>query len=610
MKANKWVAVLATGLVLAVAAPVSAQFDGFKSLKKAMDTVAKELEQPKPTPQPQPTARPTPPQSRPATSQGGYASSAPQPRQRTEQVQTPIPYQPSALRTQQLPAPATPVVRQVAVSEVVATEEWRCLEDGLSSKLTLEYFRDTAGRRIGNFTESNEYDGKQSINKGRFRSDGVNYRLRYENSDLGDQSLSINVLSAEDGYVSPKIRYANDDMRDISTLILEMPENSSDEYEENGGGSNGKMCDLVKPIYSKYSFEDFVIEPANAFERYRETPVVPKFSKSEKELRNVQNILEAAENKFPEFAKYYIIGWNGDGYDRDLVWIDARTGNFSAGFLMQNDEIGIENGSIYNVNSKLHISMSDNDLNDSCFLNYSVWTGDSLKILESDRLGARDLCRSETQGENGSYVKEGLSQLIEDQIIRGERTVPAKTPPPALEGTPPTNPSVSAKTIRRLGSDYPSNIQITSGRTPTLIQNSLRTITSCTLGYSESEQDTPLIGKNWITYSFEMGYDPATTSVVFREFESIKEGQADFSKSTFYEAFQNVGVTDDIKNINIAYIGYDEENYYFRFNLVGNQNAYEINSSVIKEWMESSPLINAKFSNNWELNCDNPENNG
>ena len=44
--------------MLALAAPVSAQFDGFKSLKKAMDTVAKELEQPKPAPQPQPTAPP------------------------------------------------------------------------------------------------------------------------------------------------------------------------------------------------------------------------------------------------------------------------------------------------------------------------------------------------------------------------------------------------------------------------------------------------------------------------------------------------------------------------------------------------------------------------
>jgi hypothetical protein len=413
-----------------------------------MDTVAKELEQPKPAPQPQPTARPTPPQSRPATSQGGYASPAPQPRQRTEQVQTPIPYQPSAVRTQQLPAPATPVVRQVAVSEVVATEEWRCLEDGLSSKLTFEYFRDTAGRRIGNFTESNEYDGKQSIDKGRFRSDGVNYRLRYENSDLGDQSLILNVLNTDDGFVSPKTRYETGDMGDISSLTLVMPEDSSDNYEENGGGSNGKSCDLIKPIYSKYSFEDFLIEPASSFERYKESTVVPKFSKSEKELRAVKNILDAAENQIPDFAKYFIVGWNGDSWSRDYVLIDSRTGKYFASFQIGNDEVGSEASSMYYINSKLHISMSDNDLNDSCFLNYSVWTGVSLKILESDRLGARDLCRSETQGENGSYVKEGLFQLIEDQIIRGERTVPAKTPPQA--STPsetafatPTNTSAS-----------------------------------------------------------------------------------------------------------------------------------------------------------------------
>ena len=452
MKVNKWVAVLATCSVLAVAAPVSAQFGGFKSLKKAMDTVAKELEQPKPAPQPEPTARPTPPQSRPATSQGGYASSAPQPRQRTEQVQTPIPYQPSAVRTQQLPAPATPVVRQVVESEVVATEEWRCLEDGLSSKLTLEYFRDTAVRRIGNFTESNEYDGKQSINKGRFRSDGVKYRLRYENSDLGDQSLILNVLNTEGGYASPKMRYETGDMGDISSLTLVMPEDSSDNYEENGGGSSGKMCDLIKPIYSKYSFEDFLIEPASSFERYTETPVIPKFSKSDKELRAVKNILDAAENQIPDFAKYFIVGWNGDAWSRDYVLIDSRTGKYFASFQIGNDEVGLEASSRYYINSKLHISMSDNDLNDSCFLNYSVWTGDSLKILESDRLGARDLCRSETQGENGSYVKEGLFQLIEDQILRGERTVPAKTSPPAppQASTPsetafatPTNTSAS-----------------------------------------------------------------------------------------------------------------------------------------------------------------------
>ena len=194
--------------------------------------------------------------------------------------------------------------------------------------------------------------------------------------------------------------------------------------------------------------------------------------------------------------------------------------------------------------------------------------------------------------------------------VHVNRPQQANPPPPEMEGTPPTSPPVSAKTIRRLGSDYPSNIQTTSGRTPTLIQHSLRTITYCTLGYSEAEEDTPLIGKNWKTYSFKMGYDPATTSVVFREFESIKEGQADFSKSTFEEAFRNVDITDNIKNISISYIGYDEENYYFQFNLVGDQNTYAISSSVIKDWMESSPIINAKFTNNWELNCDNPENNG
>lgn len=52
MRANKWVAVLAGGSMLAVAVQVVAQFGGLKSLKKAMDNVAKELEQPKPAPAP------------------------------------------------------------------------------------------------------------------------------------------------------------------------------------------------------------------------------------------------------------------------------------------------------------------------------------------------------------------------------------------------------------------------------------------------------------------------------------------------------------------------------------------------------------------------------
>jgi hypothetical protein len=60
MKVNKWVAVLATCSMLTLAVPVVAQFGGLKSLKKAMDTVAKELEKPKPAPQPQPAAAAAP----------------------------------------------------------------------------------------------------------------------------------------------------------------------------------------------------------------------------------------------------------------------------------------------------------------------------------------------------------------------------------------------------------------------------------------------------------------------------------------------------------------------------------------------------------------------
>lgn len=58
--------------VLAVSAPVSAQFGGFGALKKKVESAVKELEKPKP----QPTPPPTPPQSPPPATQGGYATPA------------------------------------------------------------------------------------------------------------------------------------------------------------------------------------------------------------------------------------------------------------------------------------------------------------------------------------------------------------------------------------------------------------------------------------------------------------------------------------------------------------------------------------------------------
>jgi|GEM_PF-1477951 len=78
MKVNKWVAILATGSVLAVAAPVSAQFGGLGALKKKLESAAKELEKPKTQP------AQTTPQSISSPSQGGYATptqaSPPRPR--------------------------------------------------------------------------------------------------------------------------------------------------------------------------------------------------------------------------------------------------------------------------------------------------------------------------------------------------------------------------------------------------------------------------------------------------------------------------------------------------------------------------------------------------
>jgi hypothetical protein len=79
--------------------------------------------------------------------------------------------------------------------------------------------------------------------------------------------------------------------------------------------------------------------------------------------------------------------------------------------------------SLIYVNSSLHISLSANEEEKSCFINYSVWNGTSLKILNSDELAGIEYCRAE----GSSSLNAGSIKFIEDQIIRGERPAPTKT---------------------------------------------------------------------------------------------------------------------------------------------------------------------------------------
>jgi hypothetical protein len=73
MKVNKWVAMLATVSVLAVAVPVAAQFGGLGALKKKLETVSKELDK---TNSPPPKTQ-APQKSRQENSQSGSASPVP-----------------------------------------------------------------------------------------------------------------------------------------------------------------------------------------------------------------------------------------------------------------------------------------------------------------------------------------------------------------------------------------------------------------------------------------------------------------------------------------------------------------------------------------------------
>ena len=151
MKVKVSVAVLAACSVLALTAPVSAQFKGLKAMKKALETATEVLEEPKPTPQPQPPARPTPPR-------------APAP------IAAPIP-------AQQTAAPVN--------AQIVSAEVWNCFSDVSPKPIRFElnYTSTQKKNEQGSFREISPFDNEGNETRTPNVSSGS---FRYEQTETWD----------------------------------------------------------------------------------------------------------------------------------------------------------------------------------------------------------------------------------------------------------------------------------------------------------------------------------------------------------------------------------------------------------------------------------------
>jgi hypothetical protein len=421
MNANKWVAMLATCSVLATAAPVSAQFGGLGALKKKLDTVAKELEKPKPAPQPQPTA---PPQSPPAPSRTQYGDqSTTSPTTLSETTPT--------YRDADTPPPSTPPIaaRAAPVREVAATEVWRCSNEssGGSIKLELRYLRNDQGKRYGYFNEQDqeidETEGAETnkINKGAFRSDGVNYKLTYADKSRGAIDLKLTRFDEEKGEAFyPNSRYSNpvNRIENIEMLVEVIPDSAYNESEDNGGDFNPLSCNIVKPLYSKYSFEDYSIDEPYAYERYSaDIPAIKYFR--DKRLLDYKLMIEDAVRSDSTFAKYYIIADGTKNQGTNAFLLDKRSGvilDFIKDKFDWNGET-IETH-YYIENSNLMISYNVNEVQKICRIVYSKWNGQNLEEFDSDVIYQGDECINDT----GISMDNPL-QLAEDKKIRGSSTI-------------------------------------------------------------------------------------------------------------------------------------------------------------------------------------------
>lgn len=231
-----------------------------------------------------------------------------------------------------------------------------------------------------------------------------------------------------------------------------------------------------------------------------------------------------------------------------------------------------------------------------------------------------------------------LKKKLETVAKELEKPKPAPQPQPTARPTPPRAPApiaapipaqqtaapqlpyeaqAPATKVIRLGSDFPRDMRVVSGPMPAFIKNSLETVTSCALSTGTTEEGNPLVSDSGKGYGFEMVYNPNTNSVDFGQFDYSEYPSSDprylnggTIRSTFSNAFENIGVDQQISKMDIKYAGYDNINFYFQLSMQSEDKVFLINLFVKKDWMEFTPVISGKFSNNWDFTCDNPENNG
>lgn len=207
MKVDKWVAVLATGSMLALTAPVSAQFGGLGALKKKLDTVAKELDKSKS----QPPAQTDPEQSGSATPQGGYAKPRPEssayPIRSQKQIVTP-PTQPSPPPS----AVSSSGEGHVANSHMrVPNQEWECntgFPDATLANLKIFDLQQSGERTHGKYEirDIPEQSGEATniiIERGSVNIEGKIYAFspsyyKDKNEDQDSFLLSLNFKIAEE----------------------------------------------------------------------------------------------------------------------------------------------------------------------------------------------------------------------------------------------------------------------------------------------------------------------------------------------------------------------------------------------------------------------------
>jgi hypothetical protein len=181
---------------------------------------------------------------------------------------------------------------------------------------------------------------------------------------------------------------------------------------------------LIKPIFSKYSFDDFYVDrPTAFFEGFREDPKQPQFAGRDINFRNIRTMLsEAVTNHWytPKFGKYFIVVSGGKHMAQYAYLIDMRSGKVHELFMET-----IEGGGVldYKIteNSNMVLSITADPEKNYCNLNYSKWNGSALELIQTERLGAFQTCLNEY----GTFPQPNYLQAIEDQYL--QRNVPGET---------------------------------------------------------------------------------------------------------------------------------------------------------------------------------------